>query len=142
VTESEKPKLIIDEDWKSQVEKEREQLRHGGEGEDAARPTTAEAARAESAQPKSADDPALPKPDVIFLLNYFATQVMGALGQFPDPETGHAKVLPNLARFHIDTLALLQEKMQGNLSADEAAILENTLHQLRMAFVSITKLAR
>jgi hypothetical protein len=40
-----------------------------------------------------------------------------------------------LARHSIDMLAVLQEKTQGNLSREEAWLLENTLTELRMRFV-------
>ncbi len=42
------------------------------------------------------------------------------------------------ARQTIDTLALLQEKTKGNLTADEQDVLERVLYQLRMAYVDMT----
>ena len=49
-------------------------------------------------------------------------------------------VAPDLeaAKFNIDMLAMLEEKTKGNLSPEEAGLLEQTLHQLRMAFVQLT----
>jgi hypothetical protein len=43
------------------------------------------------------------------------------------------------ARQTIDLLALILEKTRGNLSEQEAKILEETLFQLRMAFVEAAK---
>lgn len=40
-----------------------------------------------------------------------------------------------LARAHIDLLAVLQEKTAGNLEAGEAAALEDILYRLRMRYV-------
>ncbi len=40
-----------------------------------------------------------------------------------------------MARMHVDLLAILKQKTQGNLAADEAALLDDALYQLRMAFV-------
>ncbi len=40
-----------------------------------------------------------------------------------------------LARHSIDMLAVLQEKTKGNLTREEAWLLENTLTELRMRFV-------
>ncbi len=60
------------------------------------------------------------------------------LGGFQDPQTGQ-RMSPNLplARHYIDLLALLHEKTKNNLSENENAIMEATLHELRMAFVQM-----
>ena len=42
-----------------------------------------------------------------------------------------------LAKHMIDTLGVLEEKTKGNLSSEEAQMLTSTLHQLRMAYLSI-----
>jgi hypothetical protein len=42
------------------------------------------------------------------------------------------------ARQTIDTLALLQEKTKGNLTAAENNFLQNILYELRMAYVEVT----
>ena len=44
------------------------------------------------------------------------------------------------ARQTIDTLALLQEKTKGNLSAAEENMLQNVLYELRMAYLEVTNL--
>ncbi|MEM8930442.1 MAG: DUF1844 domain-containing protein [Acidobacteriota bacterium] len=43
--------------------------------------------------------------------------------------------LLDMARLHIDLLALLKHRTRGNLQSDEAAVLDDALSQLRMAFV-------
>ena len=40
-----------------------------------------------------------------------------------------------MAQHNIDLLALLQEKTQGNLTADEEQLLSHLLFQLRMTYV-------
>jgi hypothetical protein len=45
----------------------------------------------------------------------------------------------DLAKHAIDMLGILEEKTKGNLAADEAAMLENVLHQLRLAYVEASK---
>ncbi len=40
-----------------------------------------------------------------------------------------------MARMHVDLLAILKQKTKGNLAAEEAALLDDALYQLRMAFV-------
>jgi hypothetical protein len=42
------------------------------------------------------------------------------------------------ARQTIDTLSLISEKTKGNLSAAEANFLQNSLYELRMAYVEVT----
>ncbi|MEM8680443.1 MAG: DUF1844 domain-containing protein [Planctomycetota bacterium] len=134
MSESEEKKIIIDEDWKSQVEREKEELKQKEEGQPAGSP---------------ADEPAtdapmgsLPPASLMFLITTIATQCMAAMGQLVDPATGQpTEVHLELAQHHIDTLQVLQEKTQGNLDAEEAGMLEESLHQLRMMFVSASSSA-
>ncbi|HMP80938.1 MAG TPA: DUF1844 domain-containing protein, partial [Pirellulaceae bacterium] len=56
-----------------------------------------------------------------------------------DPQTGQGHADYALAKHAIDMLAVVQEKTRGNLSAQEAELLEETLHQLRLAFVAQTQ---
>ncbi len=44
------------------------------------------------------------------------------------------------ARQTIDTLAILQEKIKGNLTPAEANMLQNCLYELRMAYLEVTNL--
>jgi hypothetical protein len=140
-----KPKIIIDEDWKSQVEREREQLR----GQETGTAPAADAAAASSAAPevghdtKSArdysNDIELPPPSLAMLVSTLATQAIAGLGQLPDPEIGQPIVRPKFAKYHIDLLAILQEKTKGNLTGEEAQMLEGALHELRMIYVQVVK---
>ena len=57
------------------------------------------------------------------------------MGFMPDPTTGEMVKNLKLAGHHVDMLGILEEKTKGNLTEAEAAMLENSLHQLRMAFV-------
>lgn len=61
------------------------------------------------------------------------------LGQIPNPQTGQGEVNLELARMFIDQLAMIQEKTRGNLSSEEAGVLRNTLANLQMAFVEMSK---
>lgn len=61
------------------------------------------------------------------------------LGELADPETGQqSRDLP-LAKHSIDTLCLLQDKTQGNLTANESELLQNILYDLRMRYVRQTR---
>src|SRR6187399_279710 len=61
------------------------------------------------------------------------------LGQIPNPQTGEGEVNLDLARLFIDQLSMIQEKTRGNLSSEEAAVLRNTLSNLQMAFVEVSR---
>jgi hypothetical protein len=61
------------------------------------------------------------------------------LGQIPNPQTGKGEVNLELAKMFIDQLGMIQEKTRGNLTSEETAVLRNTLSNLQMAFVEVTK---
>ncbi len=125
---AEEKKIIIDEDWKSQVEAER-----------------AEAAKAKSASNESPTakkqesvdeaDPPMPPASFELLLSTLTTEALVALGQVPHPATGQVQVQRNQAKFLIDTMDILRQKTAGNLTPSEQEALESLLHQLRMVFV-------
>lgn len=120
---SEEPKIIVDEDWKSQVAKEKEALKEQAE-------------KAPKEPKPDGQDFEMPPASFMVLLSTLATQAMAALGFIPDPATGQPNVNRPMAKHFIDTLAMLQEKTKGNLTDEEAAHLRDGLHQLRMSYVS------
>src|SRR6201995_1419901 len=61
------------------------------------------------------------------------------LGQIPNPQSGQPEVNLELARMFIDQLSMIQEKTRGNLSNEEATVLRNTLSNLQMAFVEVSR---
>ena len=61
------------------------------------------------------------------------------LGQIPNPQTGKGEVNLELAKMFIDQLGMIQEKTRGNLTSEETAVLGNTLSNLQMAFVEVSK---
>jgi hypothetical protein len=63
-------------------------------------------------------------------------------GDVPDPATGkNGEANLVAAKQLIDILALLEEKTQGNLSAEERQLLEQLVYELRMRYVEATKSA-
>jgi hypothetical protein len=121
-------KLYVDEDWKTQVEREKEAARH--------EESPADAQPEPSASATGADAPTLPA-DLLFLIGTFHLQAIIALGLAPNPVSN--KVEPNRihAKHVIDTLAMLQQKTEGNRTTEESIELEGILHELRMAFVTM-----
>jgi len=118
-------KIIIDEDWKSQVEAEREAAKQ---------PEQAGAADATSGAPGGAAET---QPSLTLLVTTLATQAMAAMGLMGYPDGGQSKTDMPQAKHFVDTIGLLQEKTRGNCTAEETALLEGALHELRMAYLAV-----
>ncbi len=101
-----------------------------------------EESEAQPAVAEAPEDPhaAFPPVDLPSFLISLGTSALFHLGIVPDPATGEPgeKNLA-LARHTIDTIALLEEKTQGNVTDDEAALLQNLLTELRMRFVEVSQ---
>jgi len=123
---AEEKKIIIDEDWKSRVQSEKEQA--------AEQPSPDSAAPADAA---AEADHTMPPADFQTIVSLLATQAMMSLGAMPNPITGEAALHPQQAKHFIDLLAVLEEKTKGNLSAAESQGLEKLVHELRMVFMSV-----
>jgi hypothetical protein len=124
-------KIIIDEDWKSQVQAEKEAA--------AQAPDDGQAAAGEDTADAAAQDVPLPPASLEILIGSLATQAMVSLGILPNPMTNKPERLPNQAKHLIDMLAMLLEKTEGNRTPEESALLDDTVHQLRMAYVSVSQ---
>lgn len=123
----EEKKLIIDEDWKSQVEAEKRQA----PGQQPTSPSEV----AEPAKPAAGGMP-MPPASFEMLLTTLATEALMALGHIPHPLTGQVETHREQATYLIDTIDVLREKTKGNLTSEEQQLMESMLHQLRMAFVA------
>jgi hypothetical protein len=124
-------KIIIDEDWKSRVEAEKE------EAAKAAQPKAAESTAAQGARAEAADlaDVEMPPASLELLLTTLGTEALMAMGQLPHPMTGKIHAQRNQSKYLIDTIEVLQNKTKGNLTPAEQQLIDNLLHQLRMLFV-------
>jgi len=123
MAENQDKKLIIDEDWKKEAQKEKEVL--------------AEKEKAE-AKDHGAQRGPLPEADFPSLVSMLATQAFFALGLLRVKGEPEAPLDLEAAKYNIDMLGMLEQKTKGNLQAEEARLLEDTLHNLRMAFVQLT----
>ncbi len=124
----EKKKIIIDEDWKSQVEAEKESPH---KEQQASKPSKAESS-SDSATP-------LPPPTLAFLASSLYLQGMVALGRLPNSASDKPEVHLDQAKHTIDTIQMLQEKTKGNRTADEDKELDTILHELRLAYLARMK---
>jgi len=124
MSDGDQPKIIVDDDWKSQAQAEKEKL--------------AEQAKAE---PEASAEGGLPE-NITFtdLVRMFATQALMYMGAFPDPQTGKATVALDVAKMNIDLLGVLEEKTKGNLDDEEKELLEGSARELRGQFVEISKM--
>ena len=112
----------VDESWKEQVERERTTAQGSG------RPSGAQSRGREVAQG-----------DFGFFLSTLSMQAMVALGEVPHPGTNGRQEDLEQARYMIDVLGMLQEKTKGNLTQEEATLLEGLLYELRMKYVAKAK---
>jgi uncharacterized protein DUF1844 len=67
-----------------------------------------------------------------------ATTAAVHFGDIPDPHTGERHEADLVAAHQmIDLISLLQEKTKGNLTADEAKLVDDLLYELRMRYVQV-----
>jgi hypothetical protein len=120
---SDKSRIIVDEDWKAQVEREKE------------------AARKQATEPQ-APEPGMgemPPASLSLLISMFATEALMSLGQIPHPVSGKHEADLVQAKHLIDLLQVLEDKTKGNRDEEESAMLDGLLHELRLAFVAVQK---
>ncbi len=115
-------KLIVDDDWKQEAQKEKEILE----------------AQEKEEQAQKQQGMNLPDADFQGLLSVFATQAYLALGLLKTSQDAEPIQDFPMAKYNIDMLAVIQEKTQGNLDDDEAKMLEEAVNNLRMAFVQLS----
>ena len=124
----ETPKIIVDEDWKAEAQKEKEILVAQEE---------AEKAVDEKEEQKKRTRGPMPTGNFAALVSTLATQAVYSMGLMP--VEGQQQPEPDLeiARFNIDMLATVEEKSKGNLSEEEERVIKSTLNELRMTYVKL-----
>lgn len=79
-------------------------------------------------------------PPIEVTFNLFITglmmEAMVALGDVENPITKKKEVTLSHAKFIIDTIAMLKDKTENNLTAEEKDLLESVLYDLRVKFVA------
>lgn len=121
------PKIIIDEGWKAQVEREREEA----------------AKEAEKPEDEAVDELSETAMSLFdYLVSTLAAQTMFSLGLVA--EEGQEKVVVDLgtANHLIDSLMMLREKTQGNLTEGEEKNLNEAVSELQRAFAARAQQAR
>jgi len=124
-TEEEK-KIIVDEDWKQQAQKEKEILAAQEKAEQPLEPE-----RQKRREP-------LPKGNLAALISMLVTQALFSMGLIKVEGQKERQPDLELARYNIDMLETLEEKTKGNLSEGEAKALTAALNEVRMAYVKVS----
>ncbi len=115
--DEDEPKIIADDDWKAEAQREKERLAQEAEKDQAAK----EAGEARGSL-------------FLDLLDLLAQQAVVALGgaQLPDGRTIPGN--PAAAKLYVDMIAELEVKTHGNLSKEEAETIKSLVSRLRWAF--------
>lgn len=121
--EDEPRKIFIDEDWKAQVQREKEQAKAEPEQSPAAK-------QGEEPGPEGEEAPSA----FAALIQSVAAQCAFALGLIAPPDTKQVMVNLEEARYCVDTLVMLREKTKGNLTPEEQGILSQTLAELQQVY--------
>lgn len=105
---------FIDESWKENVKKEKEELKKEAPFE-------------------------IPEATFNFFITTLALQAAICLGQIENPATNKKEENLPQAKFIIDTIDMLKQKTANNLTKEEGEMLENIIYELKMQYVSKTK---
>ena len=80
----------------------------------------------------------LPPLDFSTFILSLSSSVLMNLGVVENPMTKKREKEPAVAKQTIDLIALLKEKTRGNLTENEAKLLEDVLHELQLWYVKTT----
>ncbi len=125
-------KIIVDEDWKQQVQREKEEAQRRL-NEQAA--SSADEAEAPAEEQQQSDEQADADPHFMSLIGSLVTQSMFALGMVPQEGQQQVAVDINQAKQLIDMLLMLRNKTQGNLTDDESGQLNEAIGELQRVYV-------
>ena len=81
----------------------------------------------------------VPEASFLVLVDMFAGEAAMNLGMAQTPDGNRLPVDLEAARHWIDMLGMLEQKTQGNLTDEEAGVMENVLAYLRMQFVALSR---
>jgi hypothetical protein len=116
-----KPKIIIDSDWKAEAQREKERL------------------ASEATEPAGGAGGAagVPQADFAGLINVLAMQALVSLGGVRGPGGQPFPPNPEMAKYHIDLLEVLEARTRNSLTPEEKRALDLTLYELRMRYVQV-----
>ena len=89
----------------------------------------------EEAPKEKSEIPPLPEVNFNSLIFSLSSSVLLHIGEIADPNTGEKKKDLPLAKHAIDTIAMLKEKTEGNLTEEEGKFIDTILTDLRWRYV-------
>ncbi len=102
-------KKKIDENWKEEVNKEKEKTEEKNQS--------------------------YYQPNFKIFISSLSMQAMIALGRLENPVTKSSEKNFDQARYLIDTLEIIKDKTKNNLNQEEEKLIEESLFSLRMAYL-------
>ena len=81
----------------------------------------------------------MPQLDFATFILSLASSAQVHMGVLANPATGKQERRLPLAKETIDLIAMLKEKTEGNLTDEEAKLVDGLLYDLRMAYVELNK---
>ena len=85
------------------------------------------------------ETPPLPEVNFTSLIFSLSSSALMHTGEIADPQTGEKKKDLLLAKHAIDTISMLKEKTEGNLSEEEQKFIESVLMDLKWRYVKAVK---
>lgn len=76
------------------------------------------------------------EPNFNLFVSGLSMQTLIFLGEIDNPITHKKEENLDQAKYIIDTLVMLKEKTKGNLTANEANLLDNVLYELRVKYTA------
>jgi len=130
--EETEPKIHVDSGWK---ERAREERSLGDDAASEARARLADEERDERETPR----PPFPEASLTTHVSQLVVEATMALGDMEHPVTGKRESDLGLAKYLIDTLAMLKEKTEGNRDAVETRAFDEALYGLQLRFVELAR---
>ena len=139
--------LHIDDDWKKQAQEEKKRLAEQAARDRPAAPagpagvvTSAKPAAPPAAAARGGgrrNEREMPEASFSTLVQSIVTQILLYVG---DLAVRGSEGMTNLdmARHHLDTLGILEEKTRGNLTPEEKEMLDGALYETRMRFINVS----
>ena len=88
-----------------------------------------------AAEQETAAQPPLPEINFSTFIFSLNASALLHLGDYPDPASGKTKTDLPMAKQTIDLIAMMEEKTQGNLTAEEENLIRHILYDLRLRYV-------
>lgn len=126
---SDEPKIFVDEDWKAQVQREREAAKQQ-------QPETPEAAAVEGDGALASEDGLPEGASFMGLVSSLATQCMFSLGLIAPQGQQQVMVDLDQAQYLLDTMNVLLEKTKGNLTPEEEGGLKQAIAELGEVYIA------